>query len=114
MTVESRTTVVAIRTAIPRSWAAGVIQPVAAGLERIGVWASDTALQFGALVSALMAPAVLSAYAFAVWSLSADLGWTDSFVFKSGPLSNWLVWLSLALLVNLAASILRRHTRAEE
>ncbi|MGH9693027.1 MAG: hypothetical protein ACRD5Z_02710, partial [Bryobacteraceae bacterium] len=72
-------------------------------------WAGETAQQFGAVVSALMAPAVLCADAIAVWSLTADLGWTDNFLFTSGALSNWLIWLALAILVHLAASILRRR-----
>ena len=78
-----------------------------------GVWAGDTAQQFGALVAALMAPAVLSVYAVVAWSLAANLGWTDTFVFKSGPLSNWMVWMGAAVLVSLAASILRKHSRTE-
>jgi hypothetical protein len=61
-----------------------------------------------------MAPAVFSAYAFVVWSLAANLGWTDSFIFTSGALSNWLVWLALAIVVNVAASILQRHSRLED
>ena len=58
-----------------------------------------------------MGPAVFSAYAFALWSLANNLGWTDTFVFAAGPLSNWLIWLGIAILVNLAASVLRRHTQ---
>jgi hypothetical protein len=61
-----------------------------------------------------MAPAVFSAYAFAVWSLAANLGWTDSFIFTSGAFSNWLVWLALAIVINVAASILQRHSRLED
>jgi hypothetical protein len=82
-------------------------------LGRAGVWASDTAQEFGTLLSALMGPAVFSAYAFAAWSLAGNLGWTDTFVFPSGPLSNWLVWLAIAIVVNVASSILKRRTQAE-
>ena len=113
MSVEPRSTAVAIRAENSRSWPIGVLQASLLVLGRIGVWAGDTAQQFGALVSVLMAPAVLSAYSFAAWSLAGSLGWTDSFVFQTGPLSNWLIWLGLAILVNMAASILRRHTRTE-
>lgn len=90
----------------------GVLQTTVAVLGRAGAWAGDTAQEFGALLSALMGPAVFSAYALAFWSLAANLGWTNTFFFSSGPLSNWLVWLGLALLVNLAASILKRHVQA--
>jgi hypothetical protein len=61
-----------------------------------------------------MGPAVFSAYAFAAWSLAANLGWTDTFIFATGALSNWLVWLSLAIAINVAASILQRHSRSED
>jgi hypothetical protein len=60
-----------------------------------------------------MGPAVFSAYAFAVWALAGNLGWTDSFVFSTGALSNWLIWLIVAALVNTAASILKKHARTE-
>ena len=113
MTIEPRSTAVAIPAENPRSGfpglLAGALQSFAVVMERVGGWAGETAQQFGALVSALMGPAVLCAYAVALWSLSANLGWTDSFLFTSGALSNWLIWLALAILVHSAASILRRR-----
>jgi hypothetical protein len=90
------------------------LQSTSDAFGRAGVWAGETAQKFGALLSALMAPAVFSAYAFAFWSLAGNLGWTDSFVFASGPLSNWLVWLAIAILVHVASSILKRHTQYGE
>jgi hypothetical protein len=114
MTVEPRSTVVAIRAENSRSWPIAVLQSSVLVLERVGVWASDTAQQFGAMVAALMGPAVLSVYAFVAWSLAANLGWTDTFVFKTGPLSNWMIWMGMAVLVSLAASILRKHSRTDE
>ncbi len=106
---EPRTTAIAITTETRR--ASGLLQTPGNLLARTGAWATDTAQEFGALVAALMGPAVFSGYAFAVWSLAANLGWTNTFLFTSGPLSNWLVWLTIAIMVNVAASILRRHTR---
>jgi hypothetical protein len=105
---EPRTTAIAITTDSPR--AAGLLQSSQTVLARAGAWATDTAQEFGALVAALMGPAVLAGYALAAWSLSSNLGWTSTFLFTSGPLSNWIVWLTIAVLVNVAASILRRHT----
>jgi hypothetical protein len=106
-------TVIAIAAENPRSGFAGVLagalQSFAVVTERAAEWAGETAQQFGALVSALMGPAVVSAYAIALWSLSANFGWTDSFLFASGALSNWLIWLALAILLHVAASILRRR-----
>jgi hypothetical protein len=110
---ETRTTAVAVRTEPARAWLTGALDSSADILGRAGAWAADTAQQFGALLAALMGPAVFSVYAFAFWSLSDNLGWTDTFVFQTGPLSNWLVWIGFAILITLAASILRRHTRTE-
>ncbi|HEY7306644.1 MAG TPA: hypothetical protein VH601_21150 [Bryobacteraceae bacterium] len=108
---EPRTSAIAIQTEPGR--ATTVLQSTSTALSQAAVWAGDTAQKFGALVSALMGPAVFCAYAFAFWSLAANLGWTDSFIFSTGPLSNWLVWLGIAILTNLAASVLLRHTQAE-
>ena len=105
---ETRTTAIAIRTEVAR--VASLLQSTSIVFERAGSWASDTAQEFGALVAALMGPAVFSGYAVAAWSLAANLGWTNTFFFSSGPLSNWLVWLSIAVLMNLAATVLRRRT----
>ncbi len=109
---ETRTTAIAITTETPRS--TGLWHAFKSFFASAGVWATDTAQEFAALVAALMGPAVFLGYAFASWSLAANLGWTDTFLFASGPLSNWLVWLSIAILVNVAASILYRHTRQQE
>lgn len=106
--------VIAIRTEPVRAWTLAAWQAVGSFSATAGAWAADTAQRFGALVSALMGPAVFSAYAFAFWSLAASLGWTNTFVFPAGPLSNWLVWLGIAVLVNLAASILKRHADPEK
>jgi hypothetical protein len=111
---EPRTTAIGIRTEPARAWTATILQATGSALSRTGAWAADTAQEFGGLLSALMGPAVVSAYAFALWSLAANLGWTDSFVFAKGPLSNWLIWFGIAILVNLAASILKRHSAAEK
>lgn len=111
---ETRTTAVAVRTEPARAWVLSAAQSAADVFSQAGAWAGDTAQQFGALLSALMGPAVFSVYAFALWSLAGNLGWTNSFVFGSGPLSNWLVWLGAAVLVNLAASVLKRHTQTEK
>lgn len=83
-------------------------------MKNVGAWATETAQQFGALLAALMGPAVFSSYMFALWSLADNLGRTDSFVFHNGPLSNWLIWLGFAILIHVATIILRRHTLPEE
>ena len=54
-------------------------------------------------------PVVLSAYAFALWGLTASMGLTNAFPWSVGPLSNWLIWFALALLLQIVATNLR-HT----
>jgi hypothetical protein len=48
-------------------------------------------------------PTVLCADVFAVWSLTANLDLTSSFPWRAGALSNWMVWLIIALLLHLIA-----------
>lgn len=50
---------------------------------------------------AVAGPTALSTYAVAVWGLTADLGFSSSFPWSTGPLSNWMVWLGFALVANL-------------
>ena len=95
------------------TWMTAFSQTSIAGLARTGAWAANTAQQFGSIVAVLMGPAVLSVYAFTLWSLTSELGWTDSFPFSTGPLSNWIIWLSLAILLHVAAHILRRQMSRE-
>jgi hypothetical protein len=105
---ETRTTAIAITSQGPRT--PGLLPGFQSIFARAGVWASDTAQEFGAVVSALMGPAVFSGYAMAAWSLASNLSWTNSFLFTSGPLSNWIVWFAIALAVHTAANILQRRT----
>ena len=108
---EPRITAIAMFTAPARAWTSGLVQSAGAGMSRAGAWAVDTAQQFGSVLAVLMGPAVFLAYAIAVWSLAANLGWTDTFFYTGGPLSNWLVWAGIAALVHVATSVLRRHTQ---
>jgi hypothetical protein len=111
---EPRITATAIRVEPTRNWSAAVFQVATSSINRAGFWAADTAQQFGSLVSVLMGPAVMSAYVFALWSLAGSLGFTNTFIYSSGPLSNWLIWLGIAVLVHVAANVLKRHTRLEK
>jgi hypothetical protein len=80
---------------------------------RVGEWANDTAVEFAALISALLAPAVVSAYLIALWSITSDMGVAGEFMVDSGPFSNWIVWIAIAISLHLGASILRRHVRRD-
>ncbi len=98
-----------------RSWLVGTIGKslVRAG-RRSGNWAAETAQKFAALLADLLGPAVFLIYAMAAWNLCTSLGWQGNFLFATGPLSNWLVWLGLAILLNFASSILKRRTQSRE
>jgi hypothetical protein len=108
--LETQTTAAAVRTE-PRTWLVGVSQATGDAFGHAAGWAANIAQQLGGLVAALMGPAIVSAYAFAAWSLAANLGWTDTFIFSSGPLSNWFVWLVMAVLVNLVVNFLPGRDR---
>jgi hypothetical protein len=111
--IEPRATAVTIeREPVPVP-AISFVQATLLAVSRVGTWAGDTAQQFAMLVAVLMGPAVFLGYAFAVWALAGNLGWTDTFLFTSGAFSNWLVWVSIAVLVNTAAAVLKKHTRVE-
>lgn len=80
---------------------------------KVGRWANDTAMEFGALVSTLLAPAIVSAYLIALWSITSDMGITGQFMVSSGPFSNWIVWMGIAVALHGAASVLSRHGRRD-
>lgn len=108
-----RTTAVEIRNEPIRAWMYGGAQALSEALGQAGRWLGETAQQFASLLSDLMGPAVFLAYSFAAWSFASNLGWTSAFLVSSGPLSNWLVWLVFAIVINIAASILKRRTQNE-
>jgi hypothetical protein len=91
------------------TWTAAFTQTIGIAVNRTGAWAATTAQKSAAVVAVLMGPAVLSVYAFAVWSLTSEMGWTDSFPFTSGPLSSWIIWAGLAVSLHCAAIILRKQ-----
>jgi hypothetical protein len=111
---EPRITALAIRTVPARLWTVGFVQTAAnLATDSVG-WFVGTSQRFAALVSAVMGPAIFVGYVFACWSLSANLGWTDTFPYSAGPLSNWLIWAGIAIGIHAAADVLRRHTRTDK
>ena len=62
----------------------------------------------------LAGPTVFSAYVFALWSLAANIGLTRSFPWSAGPLSNWFIWLALALLLTLVTPTLASNRPTEK
>jgi hypothetical protein len=102
---------VAERTSTLANWTSVLLQTSGGLLARAGVWATDISQRFGGVVSALMGPTVVLAYIMALWSLTANIGWTGTFMVSSGPLSNWMVWLGIAVVLHGAAAVLKRNGR---
>jgi hypothetical protein len=46
----------------------------------------------------------LSLYSIAFWALTSNLRLTQCFPWSDGPLSNWLIWLGLAMTLNALAT----------
>jgi len=52
-------------------------------------------------------PTLLISYSLVLWSLAADLGFNNSFLWSEGPLSNWMVWLVAAVLLTVVFRVAR-------
>ena len=79
-----------------------------------GVWPgrSRDLRYYTRLIGTIFAdPGALCLYALAGWSLTANLGLTHSSPWSEGPLSNWMVWLALALLLTLVSLKLHEEGR---
>ena len=60
-------------------------------------------------------PTLLCAYVVAVWALSASLSLATVFPWSTGPLSDWMIWLVLALLLHMLTSKMKAYlNRLEE
>jgi hypothetical protein len=62
---------------------------------------------------ALLIPASLMAYVLGFWRLASDMGLSTGFTI-AGLFSHWQVWIALAVLLHMTASILNRYGRAGE
>jgi hypothetical protein len=67
------------------------------------------ALAFGAL----LIPASLMAYVLGFWRLASDMGMAGEFTIN-GLFSHWQVWIALAALLHLTATVLSRYGRGVE
>ncbi|MBV8810843.1 MAG: hypothetical protein JO033_19415 [Acidobacteriaceae bacterium] len=52
-------------------------------------------------------PTLLISYGFVLWSLAANLGLNNSFLWTEGPLGNWMIWLIVAALLTLVFRVAR-------
>ena len=62
----------------------------------------------------LLTPASMVALVFGLWRVTADLGWTGTFVISSGLFSHWQVWMALAIALKFAASSLQIPSRQQK
>jgi hypothetical protein len=67
--------------------------------------------ELASLTAALLTPAAAMSLVLGCWRLGADLNWTDEFVISTGLFSHWQVWIALAALLQVCASILNRYAR---
>ena len=68
----------------------------------------------GVLVSAFgrgLNLASVMALVLALWHLGNDLNWTQRFAISQGLFSHWQLWLAAAILLQVAATLLQRHSR---
>jgi hypothetical protein len=61
------------------------------------------------LATVLLAPAAVITFAFGLWRLGADLGWTGNFIFGEGLFSHWIIWMALSLGLKSVASMATRN-----
>ncbi len=69
---------------------------------------------FASGLSGLLTLAWVSCLMLALWRLTSDLGWTESFVISEGILSHWQVWLALTIAFGLAGLRLNRYLQGPE
>lgn len=62
--------------------------------------------------ASLLSPATVMAGVLAGWALAAEKGFSGGFAFSSGLLADWRLWLTLAVLLRLAAYFLVRYGRS--
>jgi hypothetical protein len=67
--------------------------------------------RLASLAASLLTLVSLSCGSFALWRIGGDLDWAGDFVFRSGLLSHWQVWLGLALAVQYTSWRLARYGR---
>ena len=70
--------------------------------------------RLASVAAALLNPAAVTAAAFAVWRVTADMNFTRSFAITSGFFSHWQSWLAIAVILQILSRLLNRYSRAED
>jgi len=63
------------------------------------------------LAASLLTLVSISCASLGMWRIGTDLGWAGDFVFPSGFLSHWQVWIGVATLVQYMSWRLTRYAR---
>ena len=63
---------------------------------------------------AFLTPAAAVACALALWSIAADLRFTNRFAIASGLFSHWQVWIGAAAALELCSRVLNRIGKGED
>ncbi|GAB4421423.1 MAG: hypothetical protein OHK0021_25070 [Bryobacter sp.] len=74
-----------------------IVRAVAWPGENSQLWLEKHSREAARLLSEFLMPSAAMAFLLALWRVTADLGWTTSFVFAEGMLYHWQVWLALSL-----------------
>ena len=69
--------------------------------------------QSAMIVSALMTPIALMAFALGCWRLAADLKLAGSFAISDGVFAHWQVWIAIGIAVQFAAFLLHKFARPD-
>ena len=70
--------------------------------------------QAALVMSSLMTPVAVMAWALACWRIAADLRWAGAFAIPNGIFSHWQVWIAVAIGVQFAAFLLHRYARGDD
>ena len=70
--------------------------------------------QAALVMSSLMTPLAVMAWALAFWRIAADLRWAGQFAIVNGIFSHWQVWIAVAIAVQFAAFLLHRYARRQD
>jgi hypothetical protein len=65
--------------------------------------------QAALVMSTLMTPLAVMAWALGFWRIAADLRWAGEFAIPTGIFSHWQVWIAVAIAVQFAAFLLHRY-----
>ena len=57
----------------------------------------------------LLSPGAMMAFAFGLWRLGQDLGWTGNFLISEGLFSHWLVWMAVSAGLKATATMANRN-----